>query len=122
QVGNQNCRQRGANGLTGHRCQHAEVNHNHNGDEDAQKKEEFALRGEIGFASLVDEFGNVAHRFVHGEILEPGVNRQTETQPEQAEQNAEEQKRMAVSPTKELDLGKVGKFQVGLAAGLLGER
>ena len=95
--------------------QPAEVQHDDDGDENPQEKKEFALRGEIGFAGFVDEFGNVAHGFVDGEIFQAGVNHESESQPEQTEEDAEEQKFVAVH-AEEADLRKVGELQIGFAA------
>src|SRR5690349_24020573 len=52
------------------RSQHAEVEDDDDGDEDFEDGEELALRDEIGLARLVDQLGDLPHRFVHGEVLE----------------------------------------------------
>ena len=44
-----------------HMLEYAEVEQDDDGDEGPQQKDEFALRDEVGFAGLVDEFGDFAH-------------------------------------------------------------
>ena len=95
--------------------QPAEVQHDDDGDENPQKKKEFALSGEIGFAGFVDEFGNAAHGFVDGEIFQARVNHESESESEQTEEDAEEKKFVAVHAV-EADLRKVGELQIGFAA------
>src|SRR5260370_31246084 len=86
--------------LTWHRGQYAEVKHNHNSDKDPKEQEKLALRGEIGLACLVDDLGDIAHRFVNRQVLEPNVYRQSKAQTEQAKQNPDQQKFVAVDAHK----------------------
>src|SRR2546429_9099181 len=111
QAENQNNKNGVGDGLARNGMQPAEVQHDDDGDENPQEKKEVALRGEIGFAGFVDEFGNVAHGFVDGEIFQAGVNHESESQPEQTEEDAEEQKFVAVHAV-EADLRKVGELQI----------
>ena len=115
QAEQQNDRKRNADGLIGHRGQHTEVQHDDDGDENPQKKQEFALRDEIGFAGFVNQLGNFPHGAVHRQIFQTAVNGQPEDQPEDAKQNPDRQQLVAVHP-KESDLRKVGKLQARLAA------
>ena len=68
--------------------QHAEVQHDDDGDEDPQQEEEFALRDEVRLAGFVDQLGNFAHGAVHRQVLQAHVNRQAEDQSEDAKQDA----------------------------------
>ena len=94
--------------------QHAEVQNNHDGDENPQQQQELALREEVGLAGLVDQLGNLPHRAVHRQILQPAIDRQAEEQAENAEQNAEEQQLVAVDAEKR-DLRKIRQLQIGFA-------
>ncbi len=76
----------------------------------------------VGFAGLVDELGDFAHRAVHRQVFEPDVDRQPKGQPEQAEENAKKKKCVAVGPAQKFDLRKVGELQVGFATSFLRER
>ena len=81
-----------------------------------QQHQKFALRDEIRLAGLVDQLGDIAHRLVHGQILESRVDRQAEEQTEDANENAPEEKLVAVDAAGELNGGKIGKLEAGLAA------
>ena len=61
-----------------------------------EQQQEFALREEIGLAGFVDQFGNVAHRAMHGQIFQAGVDDHAEAQPEDAEENADHEQLVAV--------------------------
>ena len=104
-------------GLIRHRRKHAEVQHDHDGDEDPQEKQELALREEVRFAGLVNQLGNFAHRAVHRQVFQTAINGQSEDQSEDAKQNPERQQLVPVDP-KERDLREVGKFQARLASGV----
>src|SRR5439155_42100 len=67
------------------------VHHNHNGDKHPQDHQEFALRKEISFAGFVNQFGDVAHGLVNGQVFQARINRQTEAQAENANDDTEEQ-------------------------------
>src|SRR5207245_9316079 len=92
QAENQNNKNGVGDGLARNGMQPAEVQHDDDGDKNPQKKKEFALCGEIGFAGFVDEFGNAAHGFVDGEIFQARVNHESESESEQTEEDAEEKK------------------------------
>src|SRR5207248_5690683 len=96
QAEEQNNREGDADGFAGHGSEPAKIQHDDDGDENPEQQEEFALRGEIGFAGFVDEFGDVAHGFVDGEIFQARVNDEAEREAEEAEENAEEKKFVAV--------------------------
>jgi hypothetical protein len=57
---------------------------------------------------------------VNGKVFQPRVNRQSEAQAKDANDNAEEQKFVAVDAEKG-DLGEIGKLQIGFAAGFVSE-
>src|SRR2546429_6780492 len=111
QAENQNNKNGVGDGLARNGMQPAEVQHDDDGDKNPQKKKEFALCGEIGFAGFVDEFGNAAHGFVDGEIFQARVNHESESESEQTEEDAEEKKFVAVHAV-EADLRKVGELQI----------
>src|SRR5690348_17623469 len=46
-------------------------------DEDLKQEDELALRGQVGLAGLEDQLGDVAHRAVHGHVLELVVDRKS---------------------------------------------
>ena len=95
----------------------AEVEQNDDGDERPEQKDEFALGDEIRLAGFVDEFGDFAHGAMHGQVLEAHVDDHAETEPEEAEQNADHEQVVAVDgAVEEADGGKVGKFERGFAA------
>ena len=56
------------NRLVRHGRQHAEIKHNDHGNEEPQDQQEFSLGDQVGFAGLVDQFGNLAHGAMHGHI------------------------------------------------------
>ena len=95
--------------------QHAEIQHDNDGDERFQQQQEFSLRDQVSLAGLVNQFGDFPHRAMHRQILQPPVNGQTENQPEYAEQNSVGQQPVAVNSQK-VDRGKIGQFQAGLAS------
>ena len=99
--------------------QHAEVKHDDDGDEEPQDQQEFALGDQIGFAGLVNQFGNLEHGAMHWHIPQAGIDDQPEAQTEDAEQNADHQQAMTVN-AEEQYLREVGKFQAGFAADFMG--
>ena len=105
-----------ADRLIRNRRQHAEVQHDHDGDEDPQEQQELALREEVGLAGLVNQLGDFAHGAVHRQVLQAAVNGQSEDQSENAKQNSDRQQLVPVD-AKKGDLREVGKFQARLAAG-----
>ena len=95
--------------------QHAEIKHDDDGDEALEQQQEFALGDEIGFAGLVDQLGNFAHRAVHRQILQAHEDGESEDQSEDAEEDAEQQELVAVD-AEEIDLREIREAQVGLTA------
>ena len=99
--------------------QHAEVEHDDDGDEDPEQEQEFALLDQVGLAGLPDQLGDLCHGTVDGKVFQAAVNNQSKEQPKDAEQNAEHQAGVATD-AEELDLREVGKLQIGLAGSSLG--
>src|SRR5881275_232127 len=102
------------------RTEPAKVHHNHNGDKHPQDHQEFSLREEISFAGFVNQFGDVAHGLVNGQVFQARINSQPKAQSKDADDDAEEQKLMAVDSEKR-DLGKVGELKAGFATGFVGQ-
>ena len=115
---NQNNRQSDRNRL--HGSEPAEVHHDHDGDKNPQNQEELSLREEISFAGFVNQFGDVAHGLVNGQVFQARINSQPKAQSKDADDDAEEQKLMAVDSEKR-DLGKVGELKAGFATGFVGQ-
>src|SRR5207249_935738 len=80
---NQNDRQSDRNRM--HGSEPAEVHDDHNSDKHPQDHQEFSLGEEVGLAGLIDQLGNVEHRFVDGQVLQVGIDRQPETQAKDAD-------------------------------------
>src|SRR5205823_9793505 len=110
QAKSQNDGQGDGDGLARDGGKEAEIQHDHNGNEGPEQQKEFALRLEIGFASFVNELGDVAHGLVDRQMFQARVNGESEGQAEQAEENPEKQEFVAVH-AEEGDLGKVGQLQ-----------
>ena len=113
----QNDGKRNADGLIRDGRENAEIQHDHDGDEDPQEKQKFALREEVGFAGLVNQLGHFAHGAVHRQVLQAAINGKSKDQSEDAKQNPNRQQLVPVHPKKR-DLRKVGQFQARLAAGV----
>ena len=97
--------------------EHAEIKQDDDGDEGPQEKNEAALGDEIGFAGLVDEFGDLAHGAVDRQVLEAHEDDHAEAESEDAEENAERQQAVAIDGAiQEADKREVGKFERGFAA------
>ena len=111
--------QRDGNRLIRHRRQHAEIEHDDDGDEEPQDQQEFALGDQVGLAGLVNQLGNLEHGTMHGHLPQAGVNDQAEAQAEDAEQDADHQQAMAVD-AEEQYLREIGKFQSWLRRPLRG--
>ena len=60
--------------------QHAEVEHDDDGDEDLENREKPALGQQVGLAGLINELGDLPHRPVHREVPEPVQDHQRERQ------------------------------------------
>ena len=80
----QNDRQRNRN--ISHRRQTAEVQRDNDRDESPEQKNELALRHQISFAGLIDQFGHFAHRAMNRQVLQLHIDRQAEQQAADAEQ------------------------------------
>ena len=107
------------NRLVRHRRQHAEVEHDDDGNEEPQDQQEFALGDQIGLAGLVNQLGNLEHGTMHRHLPQAGIDDEAETQTEDAEQNANHQQAMAVDAEEE-NLREIGKLQAGFAADFVG--
>src|SRR5713101_3793300 len=93
--------------------------YNHNdGDKRPQKQQKLSLRHEIRFASLVDQLGNFAHGAMDRQVLQLRIDRQTETQSENAEQDSNRKQKMPVPAAEESDTAEIGQLEVGFAADL----
>src|SRR6202030_802066 len=88
--------------------------HDHDGDKALEKKQKLALRDEIRLASFIDQFGDFPHRAMNRQILQAGVDGQSEDQTKNAECNAEEKQRVSVN-SKKFHLRQIGKHQVRFA-------
>ena len=101
-----------------HGSENAEVKNDDDGDEKPQKDEKFALREKVSLAGFVDELGDITHGLVDGHAFEAAVNCQSENQPENAKDDAEEKQFVAIDSEKGY-LRKIGHFQGGFTAGFL---
>jgi len=95
--------------------QHAEIQDDDGGDESFEQKKELALGDEIGFAGLVDEFGDLPHGPMNREVLEAPVDGQAKQQAKYAEKDSVEKQRMAIR-AQETHLRQIWKFETSLAA------
>ena len=66
--------------------EHAEIQHDDDGDEDLEDGDELALRDQVGLAGLVNQLGDLAHRAVHRQVLQL-------VEDDQAEEDAERPRR-----------------------------
>ena len=85
-----------------------------------QQKHEFALRYQIGFAGLINQFGDFPHGAMDRQVLQLHVNRQSEQQSQKAEENTDEQESVTVQATDEFDRGQIRQFQRGFPANFTG--
>ncbi len=116
QAEKQNNRQGDGNGFARNGSEHAEIQHDDNRYKNPEQEKELALRREIGFAGFVNQFGDIAHRFVNRQVFQPRINHQPERETKQTEKNAEEQESMTIRAEK-FHLREVGELQTGFAAG-----
>ena len=65
--------------------QHAEVERDDRPNEDLENEDELALRDQIRLAGLVNQLGDLAHRFVDGHALELPVEHEAEQKSERAD-------------------------------------
>ncbi len=82
-------------------------------DEELQDEDELALRDEVRLARLVDELGHVAHRLVHGQVLQLAVHDEPESETGEADQDAGHEQR-AARESEERHRGEVGQDELGL--------
>ena len=76
--------------------EHAEIENNDDCDEELENQQELALREEIGFARLPDEFGDFPHRLVDREIAQFFISEQAEQKAERADSESRHEERPAV--------------------------
>ena len=100
-------------------AQHAKVDSDNDRDKGPQQHQELALRDEVGLAGFVDQFRDLSHGAVHGQILQAHEDDHAETEAENAEEQANHEETMAVD-SEEGDRGKVGEFEGRLAARFFG--
>ncbi len=98
-----------------HVLEHAEVDHHDGADEELEEKDELALRDEIRLAGLVNELGDVPHRLVHRQVLEPGEDHEAERESAHAHEQARHQQRAGVDAM-ELHGPEVRQDQIRFAA------
>ncbi len=96
--------------LPGTGAEHAEVQHDDNGDEDPQEEKELALRDEVGLAGFIDQLRDFPHGAVHRQVLQPRENRHAEQQAEDANHDAKEEQFVAVD-AQEGDLRKIRELE-----------
>ena len=94
--------------------QHAEVEDHDDADEDFQQQDELALGLQVGLAGLVDQLRDLAHRAMHGQVLELDVHDEAEEQPEDADDQAAHQQGAAVH-AEERDAAEVRQHEIGLS-------
>ena len=98
-----------------HRRQTAEVQRDNDRDESPEQKNELALRHQIRFARLIDQFGDFAHRAMNRQVLQLHIDRQAEQQAADAEQQSDHQKGMSVHAEK-IHGRQIRQHQVGFAS------
>src|SRR6185369_9015291 len=99
-----------------HSRQHAEVKNDHDGDERFENQNELTLRRQVRLAGGVDQLGNLAHGAVHRQFLEIHVNRQAETEAENADSDAKQQQIVAVNAVQEGHLLEIREHQTRFAS------
>ena len=101
-----------------HRRQPAEVQRDDDRDESPEQKNELALRDQVGFAGLIDQFGDFAHGAMNRQVLQLHIDRQAEQQAADAEEQSDRQKGMSVQAEKvrEIHARQIRQHQVGFAS------
>ncbi len=104
--------------LPGTGAKTAEVERDNHRDESPEHKNELALRHQIGFAGLIDQLGNVAHRAMNRQVLQLHIDRQAEQQAADAEQQSDRQKVMPVQAEEicKAHARQIRQDQVGFAS------
>ncbi len=97
--------------------QNAEVERDDDRDEGPEQKDELALRDQIGFAGLIDQFGNFEHGAMDRQVLQLHIDGEAEQEAAGAEEQADHQKGVSVEAAKvgETDAFQVRQDQIGFA-------
>ncbi len=96
--------------------EHAEVQRDDDPDEELEDQDELALRDQVRLAGLVDQLGDRSHRLVHGHVLEPRVDRETEQESEGADHQPADEERAAGNAEKRHRI-QVRNDEIGFTAG-----
>ena len=99
-----------------HVPQPAEVDDDDGADEELEQQDELALGDQVGLAGLVDQLRDLAHRAVHGHVLELVVGHDPEHETQNAHHQPAEEERVTVGPQEGLRR-EVGDDQVRFARG-----
>ncbi len=84
-----------------------------------ENENELALCDQIRLAGLVDQLGDLAHRFVYGHALELAVEHQTEQKSERADDESTHEQRAPVDAAQKAHLGQVRDYEVRFSARLV---
>ena len=98
-----------------HVLEHAEVDHHDRADEQLEEEDELALGDEIRLAGLVNELGDVPHRLVNRQVLEPGEDHEAERESAQAHDQARHQQGAAIDAM-EIHRPQIRQHQVRFTA------
>src|SRR5690349_6429687 len=101
--------------------QDSEVESHDYGNKDPKHCKKLALRDQIGLAGLIDQLGDLAHRAVDRQILQLKIDRKSEQETEDAEDESDQQQRVAVH-AEEIDSGEIRKTKTRFATGILAGR
>ena len=77
--------------MSRNRRQDAKVERHDDGNKDPEHGEKLALCDQIRLAGLINQFGDFAHRAVHRKVLELKVDRESEQQAEDTEDESNQQ-------------------------------
>ncbi len=77
-----------------------------------EDEDELALGDQVGLAGLVNQLGDFEHRAMHWEILQLGVNHETECEAQETHAEAGHQERSSVHASK-ADRAEIREHQVG---------
>ena len=101
--------------MTRHRRQKAEVQRDNDRDENPEQHDELALRDQVRFAGLIDQFGDFEHGAMNRRVLQLHIDRQAEQQAADAEEQSDHQKGMSVH-AEETHGRQIRQGQVGFAS------
>lgn len=87
------------------------IDHDYSGQQELEEEDEFSLGDQVSLAGLVDQFGDLFHALVDREVLDLGELYQPEDETEQADDEAEHEKR-AAADAKEKHRAHVRQYQV----------